>query len=89
MTAHEKFLHRELAIKDKKIDELKAKHGKLIHSYAKNIARMIKLKESHERLKEACLIIKEFESVDMYSEEWHALADKHMKLNDKALKQAK
>lgn len=69
--------------------ELKAKHGKLIHSYAKNIARMIKLKESHERLKEACLIIKEFESVDMYSEEWHALADKHMKLNDKALKQAK
>lgn len=45
----------------------------------------LELKASHDRLKEACLIIKEFENVTTHSIQWTELALKHVRLNDEAL----
>lgn len=80
--------NQEITVNKSEYIELKAVHDKLLLIYAKQTYRMDKLKASHERLKKACLIVKEFDNVDVYSEEWETLADKHMKLNDEALKQA-
>ena len=45
-----------------------------------------KMLEGHEsELLKACIIIKEFDHVELYSKEWEELAEKHLELNEQAI----
>ena len=79
--SNEKFLQKELAIRDKKLDELTESNDKLLYIYAKQTDRMIKLKESNERLKEVLIHCKTDVS-------W-CVASPTLKWINKVLKQAK